>query len=145
VGTSSVFPGGQAQGLLPLRHGLPSRQHALQLTDNIQAAYLKADPTERRLLNQAFFEHLEIDNEEIADRELAAPFAQLAPITGVAVAATSRRGAGIREASPYARTPGPPKKVEGSYVKHLVDRNGLEPATAGRQPPTGTGAQVARA
>ncbi len=25
MGTSSVFPGGQAQGLLPLRHGLPSR------------------------------------------------------------------------------------------------------------------------
>jgi site-specific DNA recombinase len=34
---------------------LETVEHALELTDNIQAAYLKADPTERRLLNQAFF------------------------------------------------------------------------------------------
>ena len=79
---------------------LETVEHALALTDNIQAAYLKADPIERRLLNQAFFEYLEIDNEEIADHELAAPFAQLAPIT---------------------RTAHPKKKVGGSYVQHLVD------------------------
>ena len=92
---------------------LETVDHALELTDNIQAAYLKADPIERRLLNQAFFEYLEIDNEEIADQELAAPFAQIAPIT-----------------APNARTPDHPKKVEGSYVTHLVERAGIEPATS---------------
>ena len=40
---------------------------ALQLTDNTQAAYLQGDSTERRLLNQAFFERIEIDAEEITD------------------------------------------------------------------------------
>ena len=80
---------------------------------SIQAANLKADPIERRLLNQAFFEYLEIDNEEIADQELAAPFAQIAPI------GTAR-----------ARTPDHPRKVEGSYVQHLMELAGLEPATS---------------
>ena len=51
---------------------------ALNLTYNIQAAYLQADETERRLLNQAFFERIEIDSEEVSGHTLAAPFAQLA-------------------------------------------------------------------
>ncbi len=88
---------------------LETVDHALALTDNIQAAYLKADPIERRLLNQAFFEYLTIDNEEIADQELAAPFAQFAP---------------------NARTADPVNKVDGSYVQHLVELAGLEPATS---------------
>lgn len=88
---------------------LETVDYALELTDNIQAAYLKADPIERRLLNQAFFESLEIDNEEIANQELAAPFAQLPPMTNAAA---------------NVRAPGPHKKVEGSYVEHLVDLPG---------------------
>ena len=55
---------------------------ALKLTDNIQAAYLNADPTERRLLNQAFFERIEIDTEDATNDQLAAPFAQIAPPRG---------------------------------------------------------------
>jgi hypothetical protein len=50
---------------------------ALALTDNMQAAYCQASPQERRLLNQAFFERLEIDGEEVAGNQLAAPFADL--------------------------------------------------------------------
>ena len=50
---------------------------ALGLTEDIQAAYCRAEPTERRLFNQAFFERLEIDSEEISGRQLAEPFAQL--------------------------------------------------------------------
>jgi site-specific DNA recombinase len=95
---------------------LETVDHALALTDNIQTAYLKADDTERRLLNQAFFEYLEIDNEEVAQHELAAPFAQLTPIT--------------TNSAPNARTPDPLKKVEGSYVQDLVEPAGLEPATS---------------
>jgi hypothetical protein len=87
---------------------------ALERTDNIQDAYLKADPTERRLLNQAFFEHLEIDNEDVSNDELAAPFAQLTPISGARPRSSARR----------ARTLDGLQKVEGSYVKDLVDLTG---------------------
>ena len=45
-----------------------------------QAAYLQADPTEPRLFNQAFFERIEIDTEQIAGHKLTAPYAQLAPL-----------------------------------------------------------------
>ena len=57
---------------------LETLDHALNLTKSVQAAYLQADDVERRLLNQAFFERIEIDSEEITGHELAAPFAQLA-------------------------------------------------------------------
>jgi hypothetical protein len=50
---------------------------ALSLTENIRAAYCVADPTERRLFNQAFFERLEVDSEEISGHQLAEPYAQL--------------------------------------------------------------------
>src|SRR5581483_8698536 len=50
---------------------------ALDLTDDIQAAYLQADTTERRLLNQAFFERLEIDTEEIDGYTLNPPFREI--------------------------------------------------------------------
>ena len=56
---------------------------ALQLTDNIQTAYLQADTTERRLLNQAFFEYVEVDSEEITTGQLNPPFAQLAAINRI--------------------------------------------------------------
>ena len=44
--------------------------HRCSLTDNIQTAYLNADSTERRLLNQSFFRHLAIDNEDISQQTL---------------------------------------------------------------------------
>lgn len=37
--------------------------------------------TERRLFNQAFFERLEVDSEEVAGQQLAEPFAQLLAMT----------------------------------------------------------------
>jgi hypothetical protein len=55
-------------------------EHALQPTDNIQAAYLEADTTERRLFNQALLETLAIDTEEIDGHQLGAPFAQIATL-----------------------------------------------------------------
>jgi hypothetical protein len=50
---------------------------ALALTKDIQAAYRQANPTQRRLFNQAFFERLEVDGVEISDYKLTKPFAQL--------------------------------------------------------------------
>jgi hypothetical protein len=55
---------------------------ALELTDNIQAAYLNADPTERRLLNQAFFERIEIDTETATDGQLSGPSCPDLPTRG---------------------------------------------------------------
>lgn len=41
---------------------------ALNLTDNIQAAYLQADTTERRLLNQAGFESAPFSSIKVLSR-----------------------------------------------------------------------------
>jgi hypothetical protein len=91
---------------------------ALELTDNIQTAYLNADPLERRLLNQAFFKHFEIDTEDIADDELNPPFAQIHAL------ATLTRP---QKRPKNGRTPAP-QKAGGSYVEKVVDLTGLEPA-----------------
>lgn len=113
---------------------LETLDHALNLTKSVQAAYLQADDVERRLLNQAFFERIEIDSEEITGHELAAPFAQLAApglaeaLEGAAAAGSHPRGArgnGARK----AKTPGPSSKVRGSDVTLLVEPGGFEPPT----------------
>lgn len=48
---------------------------ALDLMTNIRRAYVQAGRQERRLLNQAFFERLEIVGEEVVRHGLAEPFA----------------------------------------------------------------------
>ena len=50
---------------------------ALALTDRIQTAYCRADPTQRRLFNQALFAAIWIDNEDVACSQLAVPFDDL--------------------------------------------------------------------
>jgi len=65
---------------------------ALSLTEDIQAASRRADPTERRLFNQAFFERLEIDSEEVSGQQLAEPFAQLLAQDFMAEALRGRAG-----------------------------------------------------
>ena len=104
---------------------------ALQLTDNTQAAYLQADTTERRLLNQAFFERIEIDTEDITDHTLNPPFAQLAPLVKALPASGSKDGRRARTAATAprtasnrprkAKTPDPHTKVGGSYLPLMVD------------------------
>jgi site-specific DNA recombinase len=107
---------------------------ALDLTNNIQAAYLQADETERRLLNQAFFERIEIDSEEITGHTLAAPFAQLAAPglaeagQGAYAAGASPRG-GRQNRPQKAKTPGPSSKVGGLDVTLMVEPGGFEPPT----------------
>ena len=95
---------------------LETLDHALQLTDNIQAAYLQADSTERRLFNQALFETIAIDTEEIDGHELAPPFAQLATLNHhyEEHSANGRPGRGTKK-----RTPDP-ARVRGSDVPLLV-------------------------
>ena len=108
---------------------------ALQLTDSIQTAYLQADTTERRLLNQAFFEYLEVDSEEITAGQLNPPFAQLAAINRILAddpEAGETPATGPREPAEGPQndeTPGPSSKAGGSYLTHKVDPDGLEPST----------------
>lgn len=67
---------------LSLEHDdvLKALDHALELTDDIQRAYLPAGSQERRFLNQGPFERLEIDQEEMAGNKPAEPFAQVAEL-----------------------------------------------------------------
>lgn len=88
---------------------LETLDHAPQLTDNIQAAYLQAASTERRLFNQALFETIAIDTEEIDGHELAPPFklatlnhhyeehsANGRPRRGTKKRTPTRQGSGVR-------------------------------------------------
>ena len=88
---------------------------ALELTDNIQAAYLQADPTERRLLNQAFFERIEIDSEEINDHTLAEPFRQDRHPRPALGSRDSRHSPAANRPR-KGRTPATPQKDGGSYL-----------------------------
>lgn len=100
------------------------RQRHLSLTRDTRAAYLQADPTERRLLNQAFFKSIEIDTEEVSGNTLAEPFAQI-----VGVEYLLAKGSGSRRAkgASKARTPAILSTDGGSYLTYLVGAGGFEP------------------
>jgi hypothetical protein len=113
---------------------LTALDQALELTDDIQRAYLLAGPQERRLFNQGLFERLEIDREEIATEELAEPFAQLARVGQNWNSSPSRQ----RQAAPAteaiaggtAKTSDPIAEVGGWNVEKLVELGGFEPPTS---------------
>lgn len=50
-------------------------ERALKLTDDVQAAYRRAGPTVRRFFNQAFFERLEIQEDEVTGATWQSPTA----------------------------------------------------------------------
>lgn len=136
---------------LDLQHEplLPTVEMALTLTENIQAAYCRANPTERRLLNQAFFEALWVDQEEVVGHDLAAPYAQLLaddlrPTRAEAPFPASRAFGGLttepghsgrswgEKALEFAGIEEPPTfLVGGSKWPKMVAAAGLEPATRG--------------
>ncbi|GAA4536594.1 hypothetical protein GCM10023192_34890 [Amycolatopsis samaneae] len=49
----------------------------LTLLENPQELYLRCDDEQRRLLNQALFEHLFVEEEDVTDHDLREPFATL--------------------------------------------------------------------
>jgi site-specific DNA recombinase len=102
---------------------------ALELTANTQTAYLQADPTERRLFNQAFFECIEIDTEEITGHTLADPFHQLANLNNHLAANNETSPTQARSGAHTKRTPATLSKDGGSYVPLMVEPRGLEPLT----------------
>jgi site-specific DNA recombinase len=50
---------------------------AIELLQDMQLAYLQAEPNERRLLNQAFFERIEVVDEKVVGFRFADPFGLL--------------------------------------------------------------------
>ena len=111
----------------------------------MQTAYRQAGPNERRLFNQAFFERLEISEEEVVGSDLAEPFDRLREPERQAKTETERvkaelaaawnwesenRGSGSAEpfaGTVEAETPGPFSGAEGSNVETLVRLRGVEP------------------
>jgi DNA invertase Pin-like site-specific DNA recombinase len=101
---------------------------ALSLTDDIQAAYIKASPTVRRLFNQAIFEWIKISSEEVSEVELAEPFRDLLADDLLVVL----------EAPENDQTPDPVGQgalVAGSISGCGVVPAGFEPATVGFRTP----------
>jgi site-specific DNA recombinase len=96
---------------------------ALNLTNDIQAAYIKASPTIRRLLNGAIFEWVKISAEDVADAAFAEPFRDL-----LANDLLDKLG----DIENRAKTPSqePVSLVAGSMMGDLVGAAGFEPATS---------------
>jgi site-specific DNA recombinase len=59
---------------------------ALDLFDNPQELYRQTTDPVRRQLNQVFFDKLYLDDDEVTDDRLAAPFDNFVPTHPVAVA-----------------------------------------------------------
>ncbi|MDX6632024.1 MAG: site-specific recombinase [Solirubrobacterales bacterium] len=113
---------------------------ALSLTDGIQIAYRQAKPKERRLFNQAFFERLEVDNEEISEHKLSDPFVQVldrrwgaspgkrAPSAEIAsIDLVALRNLAAPHEPKHAGTPALLSQRGGSNVRSLVRLRGVEP------------------
>jgi site-specific DNA recombinase len=107
---------------------------ALQIIESdIHDLYRRGDETIRRLLNQALFKALYIEDEQVVEQELTEPFLKLRALhTALTAAPSSNHRAQLRSlcpgnakgADPYrGRTP---FRV-GSISEHLVRMRGLEP------------------
>jgi site-specific DNA recombinase len=99
---------------------------ALNLTDDIQAAYAKASATVRRLFNQAIFEWLRISSEDVAEAKLAEPFSDL--LAADLLDEPARESESLGDQSP-GRVAGKPL-VAGSISGYEVGAAGFEPATS---------------
>lgn len=95
---------------------------ALGLVDDIQAAYLQASPTVRRLFNQAIFEWIKVSKEEVSDAALAKPFRDLLSADLVDDLAP------VEEKT--ADQPDQDDLVAGSIRREVVGAAGFEPATS---------------
>jgi site-specific DNA recombinase len=97
---------------------------ALDLTDDIQAAYAKASPTVRRLFNQAIFEWIKVSSEEVSEVALAEPFRDLLAadlLEPVEAGASQPQSDQPQNLGDFL--------VAGSISGVEVGRAGLEPAT----------------
>lgn len=118
-------------------------ENALRLAENCQAAYQLAGPQVRRLLNQAFFDKLLVDDDGTVRSELAEPFAVLlgealaaraeAMLASTADGPRTDPGGMTKPAAPTSDDgPTDPNQRtgEGLKVSPLVGVRGLEPLTS---------------
>ncbi|MEN3283361.1 MAG: site-specific recombinase [Solirubrobacteraceae bacterium] len=137
--------------------GLRLVRQALALTEDIQNAYALAGPQARRIFNQAFFERLLIDREQVDGDVLAEPYATLLDpdlerklamngsdaavavgwdlgSSGLEIALAeqqeSRRDFEPAGGAGNARTPTLLSLRGGSHVETMVELGGLEPPTS---------------
>jgi site-specific DNA recombinase len=101
---------------------------ALSLTDDVQAAYLKASPTVRRLFNQAIFERIEVRDEDVAGVTLAEPFRDLLATDPFDEAGEPAHAAPQNDQTPGRMAQG--SLVAGSITGEVVGTAGFEPATS---------------
>src|SRR5262249_42955966 len=92
---------------------------ALDLVGNLHGAYLAADGKTRRLLNQAIFERILIDDAEEVSGSLNGPFDLLLEAAGATAARTAPK-----------MPRGPETGSRGLNVESLVELGGLEPPTS---------------
>ncbi len=98
---------------------------ALDLTDDIQAAYAKASPTVRRLFNQAIFEWIKVSSEEVSEVSLTEPFRDLLAadlLEPVEAGASQPQSDQPQDRGDFL--------VAGSISGVEVELAGLEPATS---------------
>jgi site-specific DNA recombinase len=123
---------------------------ALALLEDAQASYLRCDGADRGLMNQAIFERIEIDVEQISRATLARPFDAIVDASKRRAASCSAgaRGSnaamlrtGTSNGAPggavlsNSRTSDLLFPVDGSSFGEMVGETGFEPATA--RPPAG--------
>ena len=118
---------------------------AVALMHDAQTSYLRCEDTDRRLLNQAFFDRIEIDIEDIADVAMTRPFAEIVQagrgdgrsrVADDCGAGNRTRGPQTSSGAPKgaawskSRIPGRTTPVDGSSFGEMVGETGFEPATA---------------
>jgi site-specific DNA recombinase len=121
---------------------LEALEMALSLTDRAEAAYRASDAEGRRLYNQAIFDRIWVDVEEVADVQLASPFRELAELGQKSTNDSHRNRDRTHAAGPERhrrrrvegrlsptnrRTPTAIENRGGSNVVCMVRPRGLEP------------------
>ena len=95
---------------------------AYALIGNLRAAYLEATPRTRRLMNQALFERILVDDEDVVG-DFAKPFDLLMEAAGREATQTVSR-------NDPKTTRGPESGPRGLNDVQMVELSGLEPLTS---------------
>jgi site-specific DNA recombinase len=100
---------------------------ALAVGDGIAAAYARSDGETRRMMNQLFFERIEVEIDGTIHEELARPFAD---IGSGRVLENVKRVMKAIESALQAPNPGHLFDGQGSNLMQMVGAAGFEPATS---------------
>jgi site-specific DNA recombinase len=98
---------------------------ALNLAENCYEAYRRASPRQRRDLNQALFERIEVDEDQQLDGHLSEPFRTLLDPATIRVVTGTEDDPDESKNPDRAHLPG-----QGSKEQLLVDPRGFEPLTS---------------